>query len=73
MRMDKSKFDIELPQCIINSYELHLASEIRKYYAVEGTGQPQNSIACHNEAEKISKRGNEVFNGRESILKSQNR
>lgn len=29
---DRSKFDIELPQSIIDSFARHLVSEIRKYY-----------------------------------------
>ena len=32
---DRSKFDIELPQSIIDSFARHLVSEIRKYYASE--------------------------------------
>lgn len=32
---DRSKFDIELPQSIINSFARHLASEIRAYYDSE--------------------------------------
>ena len=33
---DRSKFDIELPQSIIDSFARHLVSEIRKYYDSEG-------------------------------------
>ena len=33
--VDRSKFDIELPQSIINSFAIHLASEIRAYYDSE--------------------------------------
>ena len=62
--MGYSKFDIELPQCIIDSYARHLASEILKYYSVEGTRQPLNSIDCCDEAMTVYKRDNEVFNGR---------
>ena len=29
---NRSKFDIELPQSIIDSFARHLISEIRKYY-----------------------------------------
>ena len=32
---DRSKFDIELPQSIIDSCARHLVSEIRKYYDSE--------------------------------------
>ncbi len=32
---DRSKFDIELPQSIIDSFARHLVSEIRKYYDSE--------------------------------------
>lgn len=32
---DRSKFDIELPQSIIDSLARHLVSEIRKYYDSE--------------------------------------
>ena len=32
---DQSKFDIELPQSIIDSFARHLVSEIRKYYDSE--------------------------------------
>lgn len=71
--MAKCKFDIELPQCIVDSYARHLVSEIRKFYAAEGANEPISFIGCHDEDGRISKRGNEVFNGRESILKSQNR
>ena len=32
---DRSKFDIELPQSIIDSFARHLVSAIRKYYDSE--------------------------------------
>ena len=32
---DRSKFDIELPQSIIDSFARHLVSEIRAYYDSE--------------------------------------
>ena len=32
---DRSKFDIEMPQSIIDSFARHLASEIRAYYDSE--------------------------------------
>lgn len=32
---DRSKFDIELPQSIIDSFARHLVSEIRTYYDSE--------------------------------------
>ena len=32
---DRSKFDIKLPQSIIDSFARHLVSEIRKYYDSE--------------------------------------
>ena len=32
---DQSKFDIELPQSIIDSFARHLVSEIRAYYDSE--------------------------------------
>lgn len=35
---DRSKFDIELPQSIIDSFARHLVSEIRTYYDSEGLG-----------------------------------
>ena len=32
---DRSKFDIELPQSIIDSFARHLVSELRAYYDSE--------------------------------------
>lgn len=48
--MEKSKFDIALPQCIIDSYARHLVSEIRKYYGTEDTQLAQNKQPKGNDS-----------------------
>ena len=47
--LPKSKFDIELPQSVVDSYARHLVSEIRRYYAKE---ENQQELEEHLEKEE---------------------
>jgi hypothetical protein len=49
---EKSKFDIELPQSIIDSFARHLVSEIRAYYdSEEGQAAFEEWLKQRNDTE----------------------